>query len=175
MPGMDNLTPASRDRPQMPDGYGVPTTDDGMLEWSDVETRLVAAPQYWLATTRPDGRPHVVPRWGVWVDSRFWYDGAPTTIHVRNLAGHAACTLHLEDGWKAVILDGSSRPASPPGRDLGTRLAAAFAEKYSERGYAPEPDAWEGPDAGGLRVFKPVTALAWFDFPGDVTRFRFTG
>jgi hypothetical protein len=159
----------------MPDGYGVPESTDGILEWSDVEERLVSAPQYWLSTTRRDGRPHVVPRWGVWVDGRFWYDGAPTTVHVRNLADNPACSLHLEDGWKAVILEGTSLPAHPPGLELGGRLAAAFGVKYGERGYRPEPDAWEGPYAGGLRIFTPAKALAWFDFPVDVTRFRFDG
>lgn len=162
----------SRDRPQMPEGYGVPDSTDGLLAWGDVEARLVAAPQYWLATTRPNGRPHVVPRWGVWVESRLWYDGAPTTVHVRNLALNPACTLHLEDGWQAVIVDGTSRPADPPGVDLGARLARAYA-KYSDRGYEPKPDAWEGPGAGGLVVFTPTMAVAWFDFPTDVTRFRF--
>lgn len=165
----------SADRPVMPDGYGVPTTSDGLLAWSDVEARLVVSPQYWMATTRPDGRPHVVPRWGVWVDDRLWYEGAPTTVHVRNLGHNPACTLHLEDGWRAVIVDGTSRPASPPGPSLGSRLASAFADKYAERGYEPGPDSWEGPDAGGLTVFTPVQAMAWFDFPNDVTRFRLTG
>jgi hypothetical protein len=116
----------------------------------------------------------VVPRWGVWVDGRFWYDGAPTTLHARNLARSSACTLHLEDGWKAVILDGASQPATPPGTEFGARLSAAFTEKYADRGYAPEPDSWEGPMAGGLTVFTPTKALAWFDFPTDVTRFRFS-
>lgn len=162
-----------RDRPQMPGGYGVPDTREGLLDWSCVEARLVASPQYWMATTRPDGRPHVVPRWGVWVDGRLWYDGAPTTVHSRNLAGNPACTLHLEDGWKAVVVDGTSQPATPPGIGLGTRLAAAFAAKYADRGYEPQPDAWEGEAAGGLRVFLPAKAVAWFDFPTDVTRFRF--
>lgn len=175
VPGMPEETSPARDRPQMPAGYGVPDGTEGLLAWSEVEARLRAASQYWLATTRPDGRPHVVPRWGVWVDGRFWYDGAPTTVHVRNLAHGDACTLHLEDGWKAVIVDGRSRPAEPPGPDLGARLAAAFREKYAARGHTPEPDAWEGPGAGGLVVFTPVTAMAWFDFPTDVTRFRFAG
>ena len=170
---MHDLPQPDRDRPQLPAGYGVPDTNEGLLEWSAVEARLVAAPQYWMATTRPDGRPHVVPRWGVWVDGRLWYDGAPTTVHVRNLAHSPTCTLHLEDGWKAVIVDGTSQPATPPGVELGTRLAAAFAGKYAARGYAPEPDAWEGPAAGGLVVFTPAKAMAWFDFPTDVTRFRF--
>ena len=158
----------------MPDGYGVPDTDEGLLDWHDVEARLIAAPQYWLATTRPDGRPHVVPRWGVWVEGRFWYDGAPSTVHARNLALNPACTLHLEDGWKAVILDGTSQPAESPGLDLGARLAAAFVDKYADRGYEPRADAWEGPGAGGLRVLTPGKAVAWFDFPNDVTRFHFS-
>ncbi|HVE46734.1 MAG TPA: pyridoxamine 5'-phosphate oxidase family protein [Acidimicrobiales bacterium] len=144
------------------------------MNWSDVEARLVGSPQYWMATTRPDGRPHVVPRWGVWVDGRFWYDGAPTTVHVRNLASNSSCTLHLEDGQKAVIVEGVSAPAAPPGLDLGSRLATGFARKYAEWGYTPEPDAWEGPAAGGLVMFTPIKAIAWFDFPHDVTRFRFT-
>lgn len=159
----------------MPEGYGVPEGDEGLVGWSAVEARLVDAPQYWMATTRPDGRPHVVPRWGVWVDGRLWYDGAPTTVHARNLTGNSACTLHLEDGWKAVILDGTAQPASPPGLELGGRLATAFADKYRDRGYEPQPDAWEGPHAGGLVVFTPTKGLAWFDFPSDVTRFRFPG
>lgn len=162
-----------RDRPQMPEGYGVPASTDGLLTWAAVEARLASAPQYWMASTRPDGRPHVVPRWGVWVDGRFWYDGAPTTVHVRNLSRNAACTLHLEDGWQVVIVDGTSRPAQPPGIEFGQRLAADFARKYGSGGYEPEPDSWEGPHAGGLRVFTPAIALAWFDFPTDVTRFRF--
>lgn len=157
----------------MPEGYGVPETSDGLLEWSQVEARLVDSAQYWMATTRPDGRPHVVPRWGVWVDGRLWYDGAPTTLHRRNVDRNPACTLHLEDGWKAVIVDGTAQGASPPGIEFGARLAGEFTRKYAERGYEPQPDAWEGPDAGGLVVFTPDRALAWFEFPNDVTRFRF--
>jgi hypothetical protein len=161
------------DRPRMPQGYGVPENTDGMLGWPDVEARLVKALHYWMATTRPDGRPHVVPRWGVWVEGRFWYDGSPETLHARNVATNPACTLHLENGWEAVILDGTTRPAQPPGLNFGQRIADAFGDKYSDRGYAPEPDAWEGPGAGGLMVFTVAKALAWFDFPKDVTRFRF--
>lgn len=161
-----------RSRPTFPDGYGLPDGDDGLLAWPAVEQRLVDAEHYWLATVRPDGRPHVVPRWGVWVDQRFYYDGAPTTRHARNLAANSACTLHLEDGKQAVILDGSSAPARADADGLGGRLAEAFG-KYHSAGYAPGADAWAGEDGGGLRVFTPVTALAWFAFPTDATRFTF--
>ena len=161
------------DRPEMPDGYGVPDSTDGLLAWGQVEERLIASPQYWMATTRPDGRPHVVPRWGVWLDGHLFYDGAPTTVHVQNLRQNPACVLHLEDGWQAVIVEGTAFPADPPGLELGTRIAAAIGAKYGDKGYSPEPDAWEGTDAGGLVRFDPVKAMAWFDFPTDVTRFRF--
>lgn len=166
-------TDPTTDRPQMPEGYGVPDTDGGLLDWAQVEARLVSSEQYWLATTRPDGRPHVVPRWGVWLDDRLWYDGSPDTLHVRNLAAHSACVLHLEDGWQSVIVEGNSAPATPPGVEFGARIAAAISAKYGARGYTPEPDAWEGDDAGGLVRFVPTKAMAWFDFPTDVTRFTF--
>jgi len=163
----------SRDRPEVPDGYGVPDSDEGVLEWSAVESRLRESSHYWMATTRPDGRPHVVPRWGVWMDGRFWYDGALDTIHVRNLTEDPSCVLHLEDGRQAVMVEGRSEAAEPPGLELGGRLATEFSAKYAELGYTPEPNSWDGSDAGGLRVFTPVKAMAWFDFPTDVTRFRF--
>ena len=158
----------------MPDGYGIPDEVDGTLSWTQVRDRLVAATHYWLATVRPDGRPHVVPRWGVWLDDRFWYDGAPTTVHARNLVHNPACSLHLEDGAQAVVVEGSSQPARAPADDLGARLSAAFA-KYHDLGYSPGQDAWAGEDGGGLRVLTPRTALAWFAFPADATRFRFPG
>lgn len=163
----------SRSRPQIPSGYGVPDTDEEVLEWADVEQRLRTSTDYWMATTRPDGRPHVVPRWGVWMDTRFWYDGAIDTVHVTNLSKNSACVLHLEDGRQAVIVEGLSEAAAPPGLELGGRLAAEMSAKYASLGYSPTPDAWEGSDAGGLRVLAPDKAMAWFDFPKDVTRFRF--
>jgi hypothetical protein len=81
--------------------------------------------------------------------------------------------LHLEDGRQAVIVEGRSEAADRPGPALGARLAAEFSGKYSELGYSPNPNSWDGPDAGGLRVLTPHKAMAWFDFPRDVTRFRF--
>lgn len=157
----------------MPVGYGVPETTNGLIEWRVVQHRLIEAVSYWMATTRPDGRPHVVPRWGVWVDGGLFYDGSPDTVHARNLAGNARCVLHIEDGVRAVIVEGVSGASGPPSPDLGRRLSDAFGAKYATHGYHPSPDAWNGPDSGGLMRFVPEKAMAWFDFPADVTRFRF--
>ncbi|MCP3990349.1 MAG: pyridoxamine 5'-phosphate oxidase [Actinomycetia bacterium] len=169
-------SPKRRDRPLVPEGYGVPESSDGLLDWATIEARLVAELHYWMATTRPDGRPHVVPRWGVWIDGALYYDGSPETVHAVNARANAACTLHLGDGREAITIDGTtaaSTPVAGGGGQLGERVAAEIGRKYGDLGYRPEADAWSGPDAGGLMVFTPRKALAWFDFPTDLTRFQF--
>ncbi len=49
-----------------PEGYPFPTDAEGLLAWSHAEQLLAQAHSYWLATTYPDGRPHVTPLW--WLD-----------------------------------------------------------------------------------------------------------
>lgn len=161
------------DRPRMPDGYGVPVDAEGLRAWGEVEEQLKTSLHFWLSTTRPDGRPHAMPRWGVWLDGRFWYDGSPDTIHARNLRTNPACVLHLESGSDVVIVEGTSSPSEPIEGEFGRRLSQAFRAKYAIRGYEPTPDAWSGPGAGGMAVLTPAKAMAWRDFPKDVTRFRF--
>ncbi|WP_440713496.1 pyridoxamine 5'-phosphate oxidase family protein [Gordonia sp. FQ] len=166
------MTSPTPDRPEFPDGYGLPESTDGLLTWAAVEPKLVAAKHYWLCSVRPDGRPHSVPRWGVWVDGRFYYDGAPTTRHTRNVEANPNVTLTLESGTDVVIVEGTSSATRADADGLGARLAAAFA-KYHDDGYRPEPGAWSGADGGGLRVIVPHRVLAWSSFPADCTRFRF--
>ncbi len=72
-----------------------------------------------------------------------------------------------------MVLEGTARPSEPLGAEFGRTLSEQFGIKYGSRGYEPEANAWSGPDAGGLVVFRPEKALAWFDFPKDVSRFRF--
>lgn len=167
------MKPTRRDRPSVPDGYGTPATDEGLLDWATIDAQLRDSLHYWMATTRPDGRPHVVPRWGAWLDATLYYDGAPTTVHARNAAANPACTLHIGDGKTAITIDGSTAASSPVKGPLGESISAEIARKYGDLGYAPAPDAWSGADAGGLMIFKPAKALAWFDFPTDLTRFWF--
>ena len=49
------------DRPFMP-GYGVlPETEgSGLIAWAEGERRLTVSHDYWCATVRPDGAPHVL-------------------------------------------------------------------------------------------------------------------
>jgi hypothetical protein len=49
----------------LPQGYGKATTT---MAWAVVRETLEQAPRYWLVTTRRDGRAHVVPVDGIWLD-----------------------------------------------------------------------------------------------------------
>ncbi|HEV7727921.1 MAG TPA: pyridoxamine 5'-phosphate oxidase family protein [Modestobacter sp.] len=67
------MTGPVADRPVLP-GYGVlPAAEgSGLLPSAEAERRLAVSHDYWCATVRPDGRPHVMPVWGVWRAGRLW-------------------------------------------------------------------------------------------------------
>ena len=48
-------------------------------------------------------------------------------------------TIHLESGYKVIILEGQSKPAGKPEPDFALRLAEAMGKKYSSQGYTPKP------------------------------------
>jgi hypothetical protein len=155
-------------RPQLPPGYA--DQPSSSLTWEFVATRLTEARHYWLCSVRPDGRPHAVPRWGVFLDDRFYYDGSPETRHSKNILGNPYVSLHLEDGAQAVIAEGSSIPVGKPGIELANRLVTAISAKYAQLGYSPKADQW---DQGGLFVFTPHSVLAWTVFFENPTKFEF--
>lgn len=161
------------DRPHFPSGYGVPTVEDGLLPWSHARERLENASIYWIATTRPDGRPHVSPVWGVWLDDRLYFDGSPETRRGRNLAQNPAVAVHLESGGAGkdvVIAEGEVCELGAPDRSLAVRLAAAYTAKYASENYSASPETW---DAGGLYAMRPRVVIAWTNLATDPTRWRF--
>ena len=158
-------------RPVMPSGYGIPDNDEGMLPWSWARTRLEGAINYWLGTTRPDGRPHAVPIWGVWLDDQFYFEGGPDTRRGRNLAANPAIVVHVAEGDEIVIVEGTAMEIPPPDAALSARLVAAFAAKYLPKySYQPDPAGWE---KGGLYAVRPHLAMAWSTFPSTTTRWHF--
>jgi nitroimidazol reductase NimA-like FMN-containing flavoprotein (pyridoxamine 5'-phosphate oxidase superfamily) len=117
-----------------------------------------------LATTRADGRPHVVPVDGLWLDDAWYYGGSPETVHSRTVQANPRVVVHIGDGATAVIVEGEVVPTRQP-PEMVRRLEAASRAKY---GYAPPPGAYET-----VRVLHPRRVLAWTAFPTDATRFRF--
>ena len=155
-------------RPKFPKGYVDKPVS--YLTWDWVAAQLTDSLHYWLCSVRPDGRPHVVPRWAVFVDGKMYYDGSSETRHNRNIEANPHIAVHLESGAEAIMLEGTSGPAGKPSPELAQMLSAAYKKKYADLGYAPEPDSWDG---GGLYVFTPRQCIAWSKFNEDPTKFIF--
>jgi nitroimidazol reductase NimA-like FMN-containing flavoprotein (pyridoxamine 5'-phosphate oxidase superfamily) len=149
-------------RPHIP-GYGIPETEEGMLDWSHVVERMKSPQNYWVGTTRPDGRPHVVPVWGVWVEGTFYHGGGPNTRKARNLAENPAMVVHLESGDEVVIIEGGAEMLTQENADpaLLEKIDDAYEAKYGMRHGTP---VW---------ALQPQVAFAWTKYPDNVTRWRF--
>jgi hypothetical protein len=67
-------------RPDIPE-YGILPADQGrgLLPWSWAQERLETSRNYWISTTRPDGRPHTTPIWGVWWENCFYFSAGNLT------------------------------------------------------------------------------------------------
>ncbi|HEU5013036.1 MAG TPA: pyridoxamine 5'-phosphate oxidase family protein [Roseiflexaceae bacterium] len=160
-------------RPHMPPGYISPEAQGALMPWSSAREHWEWARVYWICTVRPNGRPHVSPVWGVWVDDVLYFDGSPETRRMRNIAANPHIAVHLDSdsaGNEAFTAEGIAHAVQRPDRALAERIAAAYRAKYAADGYAPEPGQW---DEGGLYAMQPRVALGWTSFLKDATRWQF--
>jgi PPOX class probable F420-dependent enzyme len=154
------------ERPSFEASYGIADGSSGLLDWAWVIEELTKSRSYWVVTVRPDGRPHAMPVWGVWLDDALLFSTGAKSVKARNLARDPRAVVHLESGDDAVILEGAVSLATLA-PEQHSRLVAAYAAKY---------DLWpeDLPGADGWYTLRPATALAWqeHDFPNTATRFR---
>ncbi|MCZ2096160.1 MAG: hypothetical protein LC121_07825 [Anaerolineae bacterium] len=83
----------TRRRPAMTSGYGISTKPQGMLDWSWVDDQMTKSRSYWVCSTRPDGRPHAAPVWGV------WYEASSTSARIYS---HARRTSPNARTWSCI-------------------------------------------------------------------------
>jgi pyridoxine/pyridoxamine 5'-phosphate oxidase len=152
------------DRPAMPEGYGIATAEAGQLPWAWAAERLAAARNYWIVTTRDDGRPHAMPVWGLWLDDAVLFSTDPQSVKGRNLDARPDLVIHLESGDETVIVEG--RAERLPGAELPSEFVDAYDAKYGHRVDTSNP-------AFGFYRVAPERVLAWqeADFPTSATRF----
>ena len=136
-------------------------------------SRLRASLIYWIATTRPDGRPHSMPVWGVWVDGALWF--GTYGQKVRNLAHEPYAVAHVESGEDVAIVEGPVERLAFP--DAPTAVAAAFREKYVDpttgEPFQLEAAVESGGDAA-LYVLRPDVGHAWVEGAYLETQTRWT-
>jgi hypothetical protein len=152
-------------------GYGVLPADQGsgLLDWPVVEARLARSHDYWCATVRPDGAPHVMPVWGVWLDGRLWFSSGLRSRKARNLAARPGCTLTTDDARNPVVLDGVAARIS------GAGPIAAFVAAVNAKYAAGLTVDFQDPAVNGTFAVTPrrVIALSDGDFTGSPTRWLF--
>jgi hypothetical protein len=130
MPARKKSSPKAKpraSRPHMP-GYGLPAAPaTGLLPWSWAEQRLKKSHNYWITTVKPDGSPHTMVVWGLWIDGRFLFSTGSKSRKARNLAKNPNCVLSTEHAHEAVIVEGTARVADVPTR---RQLLAKYPGKY---------------------------------------------
>lgn len=87
--------------------------------------RLAQARNIWLATVRPDGRPHLVPIWFVVDDGRWYICTSPDSVKARNLQANPRVALALEDGDNPYVVEGVARQVQPS-ESVAQRFKAKF-------------------------------------------------
>ncbi len=146
-------------RPEPAGYFKAASEGDGLLPWSHVAEQMTPARNYWVATTSPDGRPHCMPVWGVWLDERFWFSTGPTTRKARNLLANPNVVVHLESGADLVVLEGTAQEITDEA--WVEQFLAAYNPKYS----------WEFRvsqlTSGGLFRVQPQRVFAWRGDEGD--------
>jgi general stress protein 26 len=155
--------------------------------WDAARATVAGAELYWLATVRADGRPHITPLLGIWMDERLHFCTGPDEQKAKNLGGNDHCALltgaNVSDGFDVVVEGRAVRVT-----DDGTlrRLADAYLAKYGEDwrftvddgAFRHGDDSLRGDDPGRAIVFtvEPENALGFGK--GAVysqTRYRFGG
>jgi nitroimidazol reductase NimA-like FMN-containing flavoprotein (pyridoxamine 5'-phosphate oxidase superfamily) len=128
---------------------------------------LSTAHNYWLATTREDGRPHVMPVWGIWLSNKFYFSTGRRSRKSRNLKMNPGCVICPDGAGEAVIMEGRAEEL----RDSTVRrqVRKVYKKKYDSDldSYSAEP----------IYAVEPRVVFGLIESPhkirGNPTRWRF--
>jgi nitroimidazol reductase NimA-like FMN-containing flavoprotein (pyridoxamine 5'-phosphate oxidase superfamily) len=130
---------------------------------------------HWLATTRPDGSPHVMPVGAVLHEGAYYIVSGPGTRKSKNLAQNPKCVITLAAKGMDVVVEGTAAKVTDDAKlheiaeafhDWGPKVEnGAFVHEYSAPSAGPPP--WD------VYEFTPKTVygLATSE-PGGATRWR---
>lgn len=99
------------------------------LPWSRARALLASeTPEsdltFFVATVRPDGRPHSAGVGALWVDDALYFVGGPGTRRSRNLAANPACSVSVRLPGLDLVLEGEARRVTDP--STLERVATAY-------------------------------------------------
>jgi hypothetical protein len=133
----------------------------------------------WLATTRPDGRPHTAGIGAVWFEGNFYIVTGAETRKGRNLAKNANCAVSVALKGLDLVVEG--RAVKVMDDATLQRLAKVFADQgwpatVQDGAFtAPYSAPSAGPPPWDLYVITPKTAFGVATAePFGATRWRFS-
>jgi hypothetical protein len=136
-----------------------------------------SAPSVFLATVRPDGRPHAAGIGAAWHDGDLYFQTGPQTQKARNVAANPACTIAASLPGIDLVFEGEAQHVT----DAPTLEAVAAVYRDGGWPVQVEGDAFVAPysaPSGGpppWHLYR-VTVHTVFGVGGDpagATRWRF--
>jgi hypothetical protein len=100
----------------------------GPTPWAEGSRQLAQGELYWLATTHPDGRPHIRPVLAVWHDGALYFCTSARARKRKNLDDNPHCTMTTASDMAHLVLEGSAARVHDAARLQG--VARAYAAKY---------------------------------------------
>ncbi len=94
---------------------------------NEVLARLKVEKNIWLASVRPDLKPHLVPIWFIWEDNELFICIYSGSVKFLNISHNALVSLSLENGSSPVICEGVSERIERPWPE---KIVRQFKEKY---------------------------------------------
>jgi len=146
-------------------------------EWDQTRRVIESAELFWICTVRADGRPHVSPLVGVWLDGAVHFSTGPDEQKARNLERNAHVVVltgcnQWEEGLD-VVVEGDAVQVTDE-RTL-QRLAAAWGTKWDGRWTYQASNGRFRHAVGEALVFavRPAKVLAFGKGTFSQTRHRF--
>jgi hypothetical protein len=161
------LTPDAS-RPDVPTAYGIAAADagKGLLPWSWAEERLQGRHIWWLATTRANGAPHLMPIWAVWFGDGVAFSTDGDSAKAKNIAREPRVTIVPERGTQSVIVEGVATPLP------ADRLREFYAEYIKV--WDTDVSTMDSP----VFLIRPTKVFGFIDeddgFPLNATRWTFS-
>lgn len=144
--------------------YGISAEPEGLQDWASADAKLRESRNYWICTSRPDGRPHAAPVWGIWHEGALYFGTGASSVKARNMDANPAVSVHLESGDDVVMFEGVAEKRRQD--ELPPEIDVLYREKYAMGSDEASSDA-------PFYVVRPALALTWLekDFPATATRF----
>jgi nitroimidazol reductase NimA-like FMN-containing flavoprotein (pyridoxamine 5'-phosphate oxidase superfamily) len=102
----------------------------------------------WIASVRPDGRPHLVPVWFAWSGGKIYLCIEPRSVKGINMRANPRVALALEEGINPVICEGTASFLDKP---WPVQVEEVFKRKYD----------WDISTEAQYNQLVEITATKW--------------